>query len=831
MLYRDHIQIREEEFPNTTGLGATVGSIECIKFLKKVFGLTGMLLIVKGAKMRLITGMVLVITLILIGAGFQACEEERGDQITLPLKSPEFKGKIGETFEDSRQDYPQPVKAPEGAPNVVLVLIDDLGFGQPGTFGGPVPTPALDRLAEQGLRYNMFHTTAICSPTRAALLTGRNHHQVATGTITELSTGFPGYNSIWPRETASIAEVLRDNGYSTAAFGKWHNTPDWETSPIGPFERWPTGLGFEYFYGFQGGETSQWEPQLFRNTTPVEPPRSPEAGYHLTEDLVDDAIGWINRQQSIAPDKPFFVYFATGATHAPLHAPKEWIDKFKGQFDQGWDKVREETLARQKKLGVVPENTKLTPRPKEIAPWDSLSDDAKKLYARHQEVFAGFVAHTDYHVGRLLDAVAALPDADNTLIIYIAGDNGPSAEGSLTGTLNNMMTQNGIPDTVEDQLEKIDEIGGPLHENHYPVGWAWAGSSPFQWMKRVPSHFGGTRNGMILSWPAGIKDRGGLRTQFHHVIDVVPTILEAANIPEPDVVNGVAQTPMAGTSIVYTFDNPDAPSHRTTQYFETGGHRAIYNDGWVAASFHGVPWELAGSIGFKNNIWTLYNIEEDFSEAVDLSEKYPEKLKELQALFKSEAEKYNVYPLDDRFVERAQNPERPSVTRGMTHFVYSPGAQRIPEGSAPPVYARSHSITVDFEMPTKGGDGVLVADGGSSAGFTLYIENGKPVYEMNFFGKERYRVQSDKKLPAGKITLTMNYTQQGKTPNGGTAVLIVDGKEVASGEIGMVPPVRYSATETLDIGKDLGSVVSPSYHDKAPFAFGGEIETVTFDLK
>jgi len=768
---------------------------------------------------------------ILFAATVLHAAEKGINRTTLPVISPEFKGKIAETFEDSKQDYPQPLEAPKGAPNVVLILIDDIGFGHPGTFGGPIPTPALDRLANRGLRYNTFHTTAICSPTRAALLTGRNHHQVATGTITELSTGYPGYNSIWPKETASIAEILKDNGYNTAAWGKWHNTPDWETSPIGPFDHWPTGLGFEYFYGFQGGETSQWEPQLFRNTTPVEPPKRPEEGYHLTEDLVDDAIGWINQQQSISPDKPFFVYFATGATHAPLHAPKEWIDKFKGQFDQGWDKVREETLARQKKLGVVPENTKLTPRPKEISAWNSLSKDAKKLYAHHQEVFAGFAAHTDYHVGRLLDAIAALPDADNTLIIFVAGDNGPSAEGSLTGTLNNMMTQNGIPDTVEDQLPKLDEIGGPMHENHFPVGWAWAGSSPFQWMKRVPSHFGGTRNGLVISWPARIKDEGGLRSQFHHAIDVVPTILEAASLPEPKVVNGVKQTPMAGTSMMYTFDNPDVPSHRRTQYFETGGHRAIYHDGWVAASFHGVPWELSGSIGFKNNKWELYNIEKDFSEAVDLSDKYPEKLKELEGIFDAEAKKYNVYPLDDRFVERAQNPERPSVTRGKTHFEYAAGAKRIPEGSAPPVYARNHSITVNFEMPAKGGDGVLVANGGSSAGFSIYVMDGKPVYEMNFFGKKRYSVKSDKALPAGKVTLTMNYTQQGKAPEGGTATLLVNGKEVASGMIDMVPPVRYSATETLDIGMDLGAVVSTSYHDKAPFAFDGKIEKVVFDLK
>jgi arylsulfatase A-like enzyme len=508
----------------------------------------------------------------------------------LPIPAAPFQGKIGKSFEDSKQDYPQPVTPPKDAPNVVLILIDDLGFGHPSTFGGPIPTPALDQLARQGVRYNRFHTTAICSPTRIALLTGRNHHQCATGTITELSTGYPGYHSIWPRSCASIAEVLKENGYSTAAWGKWHNTPDWETSPIGPFNHWPTGLGFEYFYGFQGGETSQFYPQLFRNTTPVEPPKTPEDGYHLTEDIVDDAIAWINQQQSISPDKPFFVYFATGATHAPLHAPKKWIDKFKGQFDQGWDKVREETLARQKKMGVVPANTKLTPRPEEIPGWGGLSADAKRLYARHQEAFAGFLAHTDYHVGRLLDSVRALPNSDNTLIIYIAGDNGPSAEGSLTGTTNNMMTQNGLPDDVESQLHELDEIGGPKHENHYPVGWAWAGSSPFQWMKRVPSHFGGTRNGLVVSWPARLKAKGQMRTQFHHVIDIAPTIYEAIGIPEPTTVNGVRQTPIAGVSMVYTITDPSAEGRRKTQYFETGGHRG-HLPRWLGGSFLSrCPW-------------------------------------------------------------------------------------------------------------------------------------------------------------------------------------------------------------------------------------------------
>ena len=771
-----------------------------------------------------------IISLLLL-SGFSQVNASEIDRSVLPIAAPEFQGKIGKTFENSKQDYPQPIKAPKGAPNVVVILLDDFGFGHPSTFGGPIPTPSIDKLANEGLKFNRFHTTAICSPTRAALLTGRNHHQVAMGTITELSTGYPGYHSVWPDETASIAQILKENGYNTAAWGKWHNTPDWETSPIGPFDHWPTGLGFEYFYGFQGGETSQWEPQLFRNTTPVEPPKKPEQGYHLTEDLVDDAIKWMGQQESIDSEKPFFMYFATGATHAPLHAPQEWNDKFKGQFDQGWDKVREETLARQKSLGIAPQNTKLTERPKEIKAWDSLSADEKKLFSRHQEVFAGFTAHTDYHVGRLLDAVSQLPDADNTMIVFIAGDNGPSAEGSVTGTLNNMMTQNGIADTIKGQLAKIDELGGPLHENHFPVGWAWAGSAPFQWMKRVPSHFGGTRNGLVVSWPKYIKEHGGLRSQFHHVIDIAPTILDAAHIPEPKVVNGVEQTPMAGMSMLYSLNDKDAKGKRTTQYFETGGHRAIYHDGWVAASFHGVPWALNGSVGFDNDKWELYNIEEDFSEAVDLSAKYPDKLRTLISIFDQEAKKFNVYPLDDRFVERATNPERPSVTKGKTQFTYLAGTNRIPEGSAPAVYGRSHSITATFNVPKQGVEGVLVAVGGSSAGYSLYVEDSKPVYVMNFFNEHHYVVKSEQALPTGEVTLTLEYTQQGKAPNGGQATLIVNGKKVASGKVDKVPPVRYSATETLDVGQDLGSTVTRSYYDKAPFAFTGQLHKIEYVLK
>ena len=542
----------------------------------------------------------------------------------------------------------------------------------------------------------------------------------------------------------------------------------------------------------------------------------------------------MRRDKSITPSKPFFVYFAPGAVHAPLHAPKAWIDRFKGQFDQGWDRVREETLARQKALGVVPADTKLTPRPKEIEAWDSLTADQKRLYARHQEVFAGFLAHTDYHIGRLLDAIKQLPDADNTLVIYIAGDNGPSAEGSVTGTVNNIMTQHGIPDSVADQLKQIDEIGGPLHENHYPVGWAWAGSSPFQWMKRVPSHFGGTRNGLVISWPARIKDLGGLRSQFHHVVDIVPTLYAAAGIQAPDRVKGVAQVPLAGVDMSYTFDDAKSPSHHHVQYFEVGGHRAIYEDGWVAASFHGVPWILQGSIGFDHDNWQLYDITKDFSEADDVAAKYPAKLEEMKALFDRNAREFNVYPLDDRFVERGFNPQRPSVTRGRSSFSYFSGTTRIPEGSAPPIYKRSHRITARIVVPPQGAEGVLIAEGGVSAGYVLYVKDGLVHYDYNFFGRQIYSVVSSEKLPAGAVEVALDYEQK-PSPHpldttGGTARLYINGKPVGAGDIAHVVPVRFSATETLDIGMDLGSTVSPAYRERAPFAFSGRIEKVTVEL-
>jgi arylsulfatase A-like enzyme len=524
----------------------------------------------------------------------------------LPLPEPRFGGRVGNTYADSEADLISLPRAPAGAPNVLLVLLDDVGFGQSSTFGGPVNTPTLQKLADDGLRFNRFHTTALCSPTRAALLSGRNHHSVHTGCITELATGFPGYDGQWPKEAASVAEVLRSNRYATAAFGKWHNTPDHELGVGGPYERWPSGKGFDYFYGFQGGESNQWFTPLFENTAPIEMPHD-NPKWHLSEALAERAIGWIGQQKAVAPDTPFFIYFAPGAAHAPHHVSKEWADKYKGKFDQGWDKQRELTFENQKKLGIIPKDTKLTPRPDSIPSWDSRSADEKRLYARMQEVFAGFLEHVDAQVGKVVDAIDQMGLRDDTLIIYIVGDNGPSAEGTLAGTLNVMRTMLGLEDDPSEMVKHIDEIGGPQFENHYPVGWCWAGSSPFQWMKQVASHFGGTRNGLVMSWPKGIKDRGGLRSQFHHVIDIAPTILDIAGIPEPREVNGVAQKPIEGISMAYTFDDRDAAGRRITQYFEMFGNRALYHDGWVAGCLHGkAPWITAGSVSFDSDKWELY---------------------------------------------------------------------------------------------------------------------------------------------------------------------------------------------------------------------------------
>ncbi len=587
---------------------------------------------------------------------------EDGAGAQLPRPDPAFKGKIAESYKDSTPSYPQPVRAAKGSPNVLIILLDDVGFGMAGTFGGPVPTPNMDKLARNGLSYTRFHTTALCSPTRAALLCGRNHHSVGTGVITECGTGYPGYTGIIPRSTAMVSEVLRDNGYATAIFGKWHNTPEPDISPAGPFDRWPTGLGFDYFYGFNQGETNQYYPTLYRNTIPVAAPKTPEQGYHFTDDITDEAIAWTRNVRAADRDKPWFAFFSTGAVHAPHQAPKEWREKYAGKFDHGWDKQREITHAKQLKMGIIPRGTKLTPRPREIPAWDDQSADARKVYCRLMENYAAYMAHTDHHVGRLIDGLEQSGELENTLLLYIVGDNGPSAEGGLEGTFSDLASLIGIQLGLQSTIKRIDEIGGPKSEPHVPVGWAWAMAAPFQWTKQVASHFGGTRNPMIVHWPRGIKAKGETRTQFHHVIDVVPTILEICKIAEPAQVNGIKQKPIEGMSMLYSFDDAGAKDRRTTQYFEMFTNRAIYHDGWVACSRFGVPWETSGREGdFNNAPWELYNVDQDFSQADDQAAAHSEKLKELQALpgRGEEVRRATARPA----VERAARPEEPDRRR------------------------------------------------------------------------------------------------------------------------------------------------------------------------
>jgi arylsulfatase A-like enzyme len=748
----------------------------------------------------------------------------------LPLPEPRFHGRIGSTYADSEADVIPLPTAPADAPNVLLVMLDDVGFGQASTFGGPANTPTLQRLADEGLRYNRFHTTALCSPTRAALLSGRNHHSVHNGCITELATGFPGYDGQWPKEAACVAEILQGNRYSTAAFGKWHNTPDHELGACGPFDRWPVGKGFDYFFGFQGGESSQWHTPLFENTAPIEMPHD-DPTWHFSEAIADKAIGWIGQQKAAAPDKPFFIYFAPGAAHAPHHVHKEWADRYKGKFDHGWDRQREITFEHQKDLGIIPKNTKLTPRPDSISSWESRSPDEKRLYARMQEVFAGFLEHADVQIGKVVDAIEQMGLRGDTLIIYVVGDNGPSAEGSQTGTLNVMKTMLGLGDDASSMLKHIDEIGGPQFENHYPVGWCWAGSSPLQWMKQVASHFGGTRNGLVISWPKRISDRGGLRSQFHHAIDIAPTILEAASIPEPREVNGVAQRPIEGVSMAYTFGDKDAASQRVTQYFEMFGNRALYHNGWVAGCLHGrLPWETAGGASFDDDTWELYNIEEDFSQANDLAAKEPKKLRDLQDRFMAEAAKYNVLPLDDRFAQRADPALKPSHLRGKTHFVYPPGTVRVPERSSPYTKNAHHTIAAEVEIPEDGAEGVLVCCGGLTGGFTVFSKDGKLHWEHNYYNEVRYRVSSTETIPAGRrvLSVEVKVDEPGKFETGGTVILRFGKKAVGQGRFEKQIGGFFTANESFDIGCDTCSPVSDRY--ETPFAFTGTILRVMVDI-
>ena len=752
--------------------------------------------------------------------------------VVLPFAEPRFKGEVGRTFQDSdAPSFPQPVRPPKGAPNVLVILLDDAGFGQFSTFGGATPSPTSDRLAAEGLKFNEFCTTALCSPTRAALLTGRNHHSSGFGVISEITEGYDGYTGIMPKSTATIAQVLRANGYATGWIGKNHNTPTWEQSPAGPFDHWPNAYGFDYFYGFMGGNSSQWEPALYENHSPV--PRSSDPKYHLTSDITDHAINWIRTVKAITPDRPYFLYVAPGATHSPHHVPQEWIDKFKGKFDAGWDVYREETLARQKKLGIVPATTDLTPRPSGIPAWDTLQPEQKRLYARMMEVFVAYGAHADAEMGRIVDAVKALPDADNTMIVYILGDNGASAEGGLEGTLNEIAAYSGVPMHWQDMVKSIDDLGTKKFDNHFPVGWAHAVNTPFQWTKQVASHFGGTRNPLIIDWPARIKDHGALRSQFHHVIDVAPTILEAAGIREPATVDGTPQKPIEGVSMVYAFDEAGAPSHRKTQYFEMQGYRGIYQDGWMASSITFEPWILQRpQFDIDKAKWELYNIKEDFSQAHDLAAANPLKVKQMNDLFWAEAAKYDVLPIDWRSLERTSDIAmgRPNPTIGRKHFEYPGQLTNVLLGSAPVLGNTSFSVTADVIVPAGGAEGMIFTQGGFTAGWGFYVQGGKLVGEHNFLGLNRYKVVSTEALPTGSSTLKMEFAYDGGGPaKGGTITLSVNGKKIGEGRIDRTVPGQYSAFEGQDIGKDTGTPIDEGY--TPPFSFNGEITKVIVDLK
>lgn len=770
--------------------------------------------------------------------------QSQPDRTVLPIPDQPFKGVSNRTLTGSQPDYPQPVQPPEGAPNVLLILIDDAGFGNPATFGGAVQTSTLDHLAQEGLRYNCFHVTALCSPCRAALLSGRNHHAVGFGSCAEISGGWPGYNATWPQSAASIAEILRGNGYTTAAFGKWHLTPDDQQGPAGPFDRWPNGLGFDYFWGFLGGESSQYYPVLTENNTIIGTPQ--EQDFFLTTAMADRTINWIHSQKAQAPDKPFFIYFATGCSHAPHHVPKVWSDKYKGKFDAGWDAYREETFARQKQLGVIPADAQLTARDPAFPAWDSLSPDEKKLYARQMEIYAGYQANADYEVGRIVQTIKEMGLYENTMIIVIFGDNGASMEGTPTGTFNEMTTLNYIPLTPQQQLALVDRYGGLEAwggsdiDPHYAAAWAWAGNTPFQWGKQVASHLGGTRNPMVISFPGRIKDKGGLRSQFTHVIDIAPTLLEVARIPVPTQVNGIAQMPMHGMSFAYSFADAQAKEQHTLQYFEILCNRALYKDGWMAcARPPRIPWELtpqaiapfAPGSGWDpdKDPWELYNLKEDFSQANNLANKYPEKLIELKALFWAEAEKYHVLPLGAGM----------AVYYGIlppvgdeTKFTYHAGVENVSPGMIPHVYGRSYAISADLEVPPSGVEGVIVAEASFLGGFALYVEDSKLQHTYSFMGTSLDTLTASNPLPTGTVKVRFEFWADANKPGtGGKTLLFVNDQQVAEGRLEHTVPFRFSAYAGMDIGKDNGLPVSPTYARKSPFPFTGTIKQVIFDLE
>jgi arylsulfatase A-like enzyme len=753
------------------------------------------------------------------------------DRTTLPIPEPNYPHSTVLDARDAKAPPRFEVKAPAGAPNVLIVLVDDMGFGIPSAFGGPVHMPTAESLANEGLRFNQFHTTAVCSPTRVALLTGRNHHMNNMGGITETATAFPGNTGQRPNNVAPLAEMLRLNGYSTAFFGKNHETAPWEVSVSGPTDRWPTRSGFDKFYGFFGGETDQWAPTIYDGVTRVKTPHYP--GYNFMTDMTDQAIKWMKFEKALTPDKPFFIYFAPGATHAPHHVPKEWIAKYKGKFDAGWDKLREETLARQIKLGLVQPGTRLANKPEAIQDWDKLTPDQRKLFARQMEVFAAFGEYADHEIGRLFNAVGDIGQSDNTLIIYILGDNGTSAEGGMNGMFSEMTYFNGVQETVQDMLKHYDDWGGPNTYPHMAAGWAVAGDTPFMWTKQVASNYGGTRNGMIISWPRRIKDVKQIRSQWHHVIDVAPTVLEAANLPEPKSVNGTVQEPIEGVSMAYTFDHADAKSTHKTQYFEMFGNRAIYDDGWFAGTVHKAPWEAKPRAKLLDDKWELYDTTRDFSLVNDLAATDPEKLKAMQDLFMQEAARYRALPIDDRVVERvnAAIAGRPDLMEGRTSLTLSAGMDSMSENVFINIKNRSLSIEADVEIPEGGANGVILAQGGRFGGWSLYFKDGTPTYTYNFIGLEQYKVQAPKAVPPGKATIRMNFDYDGGgLGKGGTATLLVNGEKVASGRIERTQAMIFSADETAGVGVDDATPVTKDYKEYDN-AFTGKIFKVTVDVQ
>ena len=761
----------------------------------------------------------------------------------LPAPPPKFEGVINENAKDSKPWWPPTVVPPKGAPNVLLIMTDDAGYGVSSTFGGVIPTPAMDRIAQAGLRYTQFHSTALCSPTRAAIITGRNHHSVGFGQISELATGYPGYDSIIGPENATIGRILSDNGYATSWFGKNHNTPSFQYSAAGPFDQWPSGMGFQYFYGFMGGESDQWTPYLFRDHTPVYPWIG-KPGYNLITDMADDAIRYMKELNASAPDKPFFVYYVPGATHDPHQPTKEWIDRISKMhlFDNGWEKLREQIFANQKRLSVIPPNTQLTAWPDDLPKWDSLSEVKKKIVTREADVFAAYVAYNDHEIGRVIQAVEDMGKLDNTLIIYITGDNGTSAEGTMMGTPNWMTAANGILELPEvEYLRYYESWGSDQTYPHMAVPWAWAFDTPFKWVKQIASHFGGTRQGMAISWPGHINEVGGIRTQFHHVIDIVPTILEAAGIQAPDTVDGIKQKPIEGVSMVYTFDkaNANAPSKRDTQYFEMFANRGIYHDGWYAATTPPVPPWVLGTAklpAVEDYKWELYNIADDFSQANDLAAKYPDKLKEMQALFMTEAAKYQVLPLDNSVLPRLLTP-RPSGTAGRTTFTYVGENVGIPVGNAPSLLNRDYTITAEINIPKAGAEGMIATMGGRFGGYGLYLLKGKPVFVYNLLNLKRYRFEGGvgaedwlgRSLKPGKHTIVFDFKYDGPgLGKGGIGVLTVDGRVLSKQKMEHTIPFLMALDESLDIGIDTRTPVDDSY--RLPFKFNGNIDKLTYKI-